>query len=225
MKKQSTVKIESLVEDFNFYPRTQVSSTHVTALANALQSGDELPPIRVDRKSNRIIDGFHRTAAHKKLGREEIAVEWIDCKDDQELFELAVDANAGHGRPYTPFDRARIQTRAEELGFAIERTAKVLRMPIESLTAQRERAFAEDEQGNAVPLKRTIQFKAGSVLTERQLKANQKLSGMNARFYADQLSELFEADLVNWSDQALVAAFQRLVSHLNESGQRLVKAA
>lgn len=211
------VKIATLVEDYNFYPRTQVSGTHVSALAAAMQAGHELPPIQVDRKSKRIIDGFHRTAAHRRLGLEEIAVEWIDCKNDQELFELAVEANAGHGRPYTPFDRARIQSRAEELGFEIDRVARVLKTPIESLQVQRVKAFATDESGGAVPLKRTLAFRAGTVLTPRQVQANSKLSGMQARFYADQLSELFEADLIDWSNDALVKALERLRGHLTQS--------
>jgi uncharacterized ParB-like nuclease family protein len=221
----NTVKLETLIRDFNFYPRTQVDSTHVTSMMLSMQAGSELPPIRVDRKTKRIIDGFHRYDAHKRLGRESIDVEWVTCKDDQHFYALAVEANAGHGRPYSPFDRARIRNRAEELGFTIERVSQILKMPIESLAVQKETVFGTDEQGQPVPLKRTIAWKAGQSLTPRQMAANQKLSGMNAAFYANQLSELFESELINWNDDGLIQALARLHGHLRQHSTALKKAA
>lgn len=220
-----TVKLETLVRDFNFYPRTHVDSTHVTSIMQAMRSGSEMPPIKVDKKSKRIVDGFHRYEAHRKLGLESIAVEWVTCKDDQHLYALAVDANATHGRPFSPFDKARIRTRAEELGFTMDRVSQILRVPIESLNIQKEKAFATDEKGNIVPIKNTISWKAGQALTPRQVAANQKLGGMNAAFYANQLSELFEAELVDWSNEGLIQSLARLYAHLKQHSAALKKAA
>lgn len=221
----NTVKLETLVRDFNFYPRTQVDSTHVKSIMLAMRAGSEMPPIKADRKSKRIIDGFHRFEAHRKLGLESIDVEWVTCKDEEHLYALAVEANNAHGRPYSPFDKAHIRTRAEELGFTMERVSQILRIPIESLNVQKETAFAKDENGNTVTIKRTIDWKAGQTLTPRQVAANQKLGGMRAAFYANQLSELFEAELINWSDEGLMQSLARLYEQLKRHSIALKKAA
>ena len=221
----SLVKIETLTFDESLYPRTQIDSTHVTGIMLAMKAGAQMPPIQVDRKTKRVIDGFHRGKAHIKLGLETIDVEWVNCKDDQHFYALAVEANAGHGRPFSPFDRARIQQRAEELGFSIERVSQILRVPIESLQVQRKTVFAQDEQGQPVPLKRTIAWKAGQTLSVREIQANKKLSGMNATFTVNQLLELFEAELIDWNNDALVQGLGRLYGHLRQHSATFKKAA
>lgn len=218
-------KLETLIRDYNFYPRTEVSSTHVSQMILAIQAGDTLPPIQADKKTKRIIDGFHRYEAYQRLRWEDAPVDWINCKDDQHFYALAVEANASHGRPFSPFDRAKIRTRAEELGFTIDRVSQILRMPIESLAVQKEAKFGKDSKGNPVPLKRTIMWKAGQTLTARQIKTNEKLGGMNAAYYANQLSELLEADLINWGEDGLISALSRLYEHLQHHSASLKKAA
>jgi len=168
----NTVKRDTLVRDMNLYPRTHVDSTHITGMVLAMKTGAQLPPIKVDRKTKKIIDGFHRDGAHERLGLEVIDVEWVNCKNEQELYALAVEANASHGRPFSPFERARITQRAEELGFTLERVSQILKVPIESLHVQKKTVFAQDEQGQSLPLKRTIAWKAGETLTPRQVEAN-----------------------------------------------------
>lgn len=204
------VHIDSLIEDFTLYPRTMVCPTHVNALIDALKVDVDLPPIVADKKSSRVIDGFHRLAAYRRLKVDTVAVEWLNCKNEQELFAFAVEANAGHGRPYSPYDRARIRGRAEDLGFTLERVGQILKMPVESLTAQKERVFAADPEGKPTPLKNTIAWKAGQRLTEREMKANEKLGGMNATFYVNQVIELLEARLIDPRNEGLQASLLKL---------------
>jgi len=77
------------------------SLEHVKVLAEV---DDPLPPILVHRQTMRIVDGMHRMRAAQLRGEEFIAVEFLDC-DDEQAFVAAVEANTRHGMPLTLADR------------------------------------------------------------------------------------------------------------------------
>jgi len=89
----STIKLADLVLDFEIYPRNDVSSTHVTALVDAFEAGEEIPPIIADAKSKRVVDGFHRVRMHDRLGHETVEVELRTYKNEAALFADAVRLN------------------------------------------------------------------------------------------------------------------------------------
>jgi len=179
------VKLERLVLDYNFYPRTQVSDEHVSNMREAILAGRELPPILVDAKSFRIVDGFHRYFAYKRLQFDEVIADVRNYKNEAAMLEDAVRLNSDHGRPFHTQDRRRIILRAEELGLSRDWVAGVLgitRERVDQLAIQR--AYCA---GEVVPLKRGLVSMAGQEITEKQRRANEKWGGMNATFYAKQL--------------------------------------
>jgi len=75
--------------------------THVARLAEA---EGPLPPILVERRTMKVIDGMHRLLAASLKGQETIGVIFFDgCPD--EVFLLAVEANVTHGLPLSHSDR------------------------------------------------------------------------------------------------------------------------
>jgi hypothetical protein len=74
---------------------------HVAWLAETEAS---LPPILVDRRSMRVIDGMHRLLAASLRGREVIDVEFFDGSA-ADAFLRAVEANVTHGLPLSQADR------------------------------------------------------------------------------------------------------------------------
>lgn len=76
---------------------------HVQLLADA-SSSSALPPILVQRSSNRVIDGMHRLAAAKLRGEDTIIASLIDCTDEEALV-LAIKSNTLHGLPLSKVDR------------------------------------------------------------------------------------------------------------------------
>jgi ParB-like chromosome segregation protein Spo0J len=75
--------------------------THVARLAEA---EEPLPPILVERRTMRVIDGMHRLLAASLNGQETIGVVFFDgCPE--EVFLLAVKANVTHGLPLSHSDR------------------------------------------------------------------------------------------------------------------------
>ncbi|ONF73870.1 ParB/RepB/Spo0J family partition protein [Amycolatopsis keratiniphila] len=64
----------------------------------------ELPPIVVNRRTNRVVDGMHRLRAARLRGERTIAVRYFDG-DDEAAFLMAVEINMRHGLPLSLADR------------------------------------------------------------------------------------------------------------------------
>jgi ParB-like chromosome segregation protein Spo0J len=74
---------------------------HIARLA---ETDAPLPPILVDRRTMRVIDGMHRLMAASLQGRETIDVEFFDGSE-ADVFLRAVQENIAHGLPLTQADR------------------------------------------------------------------------------------------------------------------------
>lgn len=74
---------------------------HIARLA---EMDTPLPPILVDRRTMRVIDGMHRLMAASLLGRETIDVRFFDGSE-ADVFLCAVRENVAHGLPLSQADR------------------------------------------------------------------------------------------------------------------------
>jgi ParB-like chromosome segregation protein Spo0J len=77
------------------------SKAHIAELARTY---DVLPPILVNQRNMRIIDGMHRLKAAILRGQETIEVEYFDG-DTDDAFLWGVQANVKHGLPLSRADR------------------------------------------------------------------------------------------------------------------------
>lgn len=213
---RETVLASELVLDFTLYPRVSVDAQHVAYISDAMRAGAEFPPVIADKKSKRVIDGFHRIKATLRLNPDgKVQVEWKTCRNDQEMFLEAVKRNAGHGRTLAMYDRTRCAVVAESLGIDPQRIATALNLTVERIEELRVTRVAT-VSGEAVPLKRTLLHMAGKRMTRAQEKAQAKLSGMNQVFYANQLITLIEADLLDTENSVLMDALGKLYSLLRK---------
>lgn len=89
-------------------PRTAGEDVcHTRTLA---ESGADLPPIVVQRGTNRVIDGLHRVRAAQLRGERTIQARYFDG-GDAAAFVLAVRSNVQHGLPLSLADRKTAATR------------------------------------------------------------------------------------------------------------------
>jgi ParB-like chromosome segregation protein Spo0J len=89
-------------------PRTSGEDVcHTRTLA---ESGADLPPIVVQRGTNRVIDGLHRVRAAQLRGEQTIQA-WYFDGGDAAAFVLAVRSNVQHGLPLSLADRKTAATR------------------------------------------------------------------------------------------------------------------
>ena len=206
-----TVKAASLVLDFDLYPRRNLDTGNIARMVDALQAGTELPPVITDRKSKRVVDGFHRVRTVLKLDKEgTITIIEKTYRNEAAIFEDAVKYNAVHGAALDPNDRVRCLLIAEHLHIPLDRMAGALHMPVDKLSNLRNDRTARTSGGLEVALKRTIRHKAGQRLTKEQVRVNDGLSGMNQAFYVNQIISLIESDLLNKNDESLLERLRHL---------------
>jgi ParB-like chromosome segregation protein Spo0J len=207
--------LAKLVEDFTLYPRAGIAQPVIGQYHEALKAGVTFPPIQVDHKW-RVIDGWHRLAAHRLFGSVTIPALQKRVRDDREFFELAVAANAAHGNRYSGYDRARVIARAEELGIDKERISNLLSVTVESI-AEVEKGFASDSKDERpMPLKASVRHLAGRRLTQRQAEAHEHIGGMQQTFYINQVLLLLEGNLLDYKNEALMSRLYRLKQALGK---------
>ncbi len=214
-----TVKVSSLVLDFDLYPRQQIDSHHVGEMIAAEAAGIKFPPCVTDKKSRRVIDGFHRCRKQLRVYGANAEIEVIEktYRNEKEMFLDAVRYNASHGRNLSSYDRAHCALRAGELGIKDDVLAGALSVTVERVDALRVNKSATVGNGalsRTVPIKRTIRHMAGKKLTKQQQEANKKLGGMQQLFYVNQLITLIEADLLDTGNQDLMKAMEKLAGML-----------
>lgn len=213
------VKAASLVLDFDLYPRMQVDSHHVGEMCEAERAGVEFPPVIADRKSRRIIDGFHRVKKQLHVHGEdaEIACVFKTYKNEQDMLCDAMRYNFSHGRCLTSYDKAHCVLLAEKFKIADDKVAACLGLTadrVQELRVSKTAQVREDGVKARVPIKRTIGHMRGKTLTQPQQAANRKLGGMNQLFYVNQLIMILENDLLDAENEDLMEALKRLKSLL-----------
>jgi len=212
------MKVSELLLDYNLYPRERIEPFNVTQMVEALKAGRELPPVVIDQKGRRVVDGFHRVRAYQKLyGLDaEIPVEVRDYKNDAEMFADAVHLNANHGRQLSTYDRARCIAKAEALKLEPQVISSMLNMTLERIGEMKAQRFATYKLEPRV-LKRTTAHLAGRELTDEEAEYNIRAGGMPQSFYINQVIAMLESNTVNWESQKVGNALKRLHELLDEA--------
>jgi len=209
--------LSALVLDFDLYPRGSIDNHHVTQIAAAISAGCSMPPIVIEKASKRIVDGFHRWKAYRRLYGEEYSTNCIEkiYPGDSQLLLDAMRFNASHGRALTQHDKTHCILLAQKLKISSELVAEAL-----NLTSERIGKLKTDRIGTIgsqpLALKQTIRHMSGRKLTKRQASANEKLSGMNQMFYVNQLLTLLETDLIDTANTDLRSRLARLQEAISD---------
>ena len=214
-----TVKIESLVLDFTLYPRDEVSSQNVAALVEAYTLGNPVPPILVEAKSYRVVDGFHRSVALKRMGRTEAEVVEKTYKSDADFFADAVRLNAAHGRAFDSDDRKRSVIKLAEFGFDTASVSEIVNVTQEKIV-EWTKGWGTDPDNHPVAVKAGLSHFAGRSMTKRQVRVNEQWSGMQPTFHINRLIDLLEANAWPKTEQFSAGMDALTAAWIKISGKR-----
>lgn len=208
-----TRNLASLVLDETLHPRHAISNYNIAQLTEALRAGEILPPVLIDNKSGKVIDGFHRIHAFERVFGPDFNVPVIEksYRSKRAMLEDAIAANVGRGQDLTRWDHTRCIELAEEVGMSLNTLAKLLKWRPEKLAEYRESRTGTTLEGNRVALKRSLRHHLNRPLTPAQQEVNKHASGMAPLFHINQLISLLEADLMPPNEQTV----ERL-AHLGE---------
>jgi hypothetical protein len=198
------MKAIELILDFGLYPRNDLDPVNIRGLVEALESEIEIPPIVIDRKSKRVVDGFHRVRAYLQFGGDEVEIPVVEknYKDDAAMFLDAMRYNASHGAKLDTADRVHCTIIAERLHIPAESVAGALHISVDKVGELSGRIATCG--GQPIALTRTLSHMAGKRLTKAQREANERSSGMNPQFYVNQVIDLLENDLLDRSNPKLM---------------------
>ncbi len=204
------IPIADLILDYDLYPRTQINGMHVKDLCDALEAGAELPPVIADKKTKRVVDGFHRVTAFKREGRESIPVVWKTYKSDAEILLDSIRYNSIHGQKFSHYEIVRVFGKARSLGVDPEMVANAAHITVSRLNQLLELKTASNEKGNLVPIKRTLSSWRGKRIGKKQVEGNIFAGGQHALFYINQVINILENDLADFKDEKFIQAILKL---------------
>ena len=124
--KTETVALADL--QLNLFVRKALNVEHALHLAELLENGVKLPPIKITQ-DRMVIDGRHRIEAHHVALRKEIEAEVEDVKDETSLIVEAYKANVGGPLPPSRDDTEHTVMMLLEHGEAKKRIAALLGLP------------------------------------------------------------------------------------------------
>ena len=200
---------ESLILDFSLYPRHRIEPTNVRDIGLAREAGIKLPPVIVDQKTKKVIDGFHRVTDALRAKLKWIAVEFRDYRGEADMLEDAIRLNM-HGEKLYPFDKARCVQLADEFGLTKQRLALALHMTPLKLDELWLRKSARGPDQKLIPIKNTLGHLAGQKITSSQIEGQKPASGMRPLAYVNQVINLLKHDLIDTSNENLMAGLVNL---------------
>lgn len=210
------IDVSSLTWDSTFYPRQNISESHISRLADALRAGETFPAVVVDSKSLRIVDGTHRWKAWRRVHGDDskIPCDLREYESESQMYLAAIDLNTAHGLDLTNFERTRCLLRLRELGIERETCLRALRMTSERAEKMLDhktaiRVFSDGKQ-ETVALKGSMSSFRGQVLSEKQVEVNRMAGGMKARYYVDLVIGLVESGVADSADAELLKRFMHL---------------
>lgn len=201
------VPVAQLIEDLAVYPRHSVDGAHVAGIARAIEAGADMPPIIAEQGTGRVVDGFHRRRAFRKVHGDQVVVpvEWRTYASAADLLADAVSLNSSHGRPLDAQDRTRAALMLEKAGVAPQRIAVVLRTTEAHVGKLLVRIVqVKDEQTGRVerqPAKPVVRPAAGSVeprtINRAQYEVHASSSGLRTAQTVTQLARELRSGLVD----------------------------
>ena len=98
------ISITDVVFDEEIYPRSSWSDEVVERYKEAIESGQNLPPILLETDTNRLIDGMHRWRARQQLKQDNIEVEYTNVPDGIPAKLYSASLNSTHGHQFSNQD-------------------------------------------------------------------------------------------------------------------------
>lgn len=194
MAKLVRVALAELIEDSGIYIRHSVDSSNVARLERSARAGMPIPPIVIEKKSKRIVDGWHRSRMWRRVLGDDgvIEVEAREYDSEQDLFLDVTKLNSSHGRQLDRIDQQRAALMARALGATDGQIALALHVEVAEVKKLQVKfvvvppssgslpgSIPGDTPGTYVqPLKLAVRHFQGQQFTDEQALAHKSLLGV-----------------------------------------------
>lgn len=203
------VKVIELIFDWNVYPRYESESldhTNLQRMKKAMVAGIKLPPIIINEKDNRIVDGFHRTKAMISLYGDGATIRAIKRTyiSESDMFLDSARLNACHGLPLSPRDKVHVLQKARRFKIPTAKIAESLGMDTDAAMEFLRKRTAVAQSGEKIPLSGGALALAGKTLTkEQEYYVRKSCNGTSAQLYSRLLLNALKADAIIFSEKII----------------------
>lgn len=199
------VKLSEIAVDETLHPRNGTSWMTVYRYMQAMRTGSVFPPVVCGRDAGGLVllDGRHRLEAHRRLKRPTIAV-LVSRVPRERFFAEAVRLNVANGQPLAVQELIHCAHRLRELKHTDAEIAAIVAMPVADLRRlMAERLVTRPSSG-------PVFVRKASAPTATTTDAQANLPGLSPARLLAATVRLFERNLIDWGDTAVVALVERL---------------
>lgn len=202
-------KAIGLIFDWNLWPRQsaqKLDSTNISRMKTSLKAGFKLPPIIVDKKSNRIVDGFHRAKATLDVFGDDAEIDVIfkKYKTDAEMFLDAGATNCYHGLTMSPKDRAFFINKCRKFKIPPIVVAESLQMDVKKMQEFLKSRTAKTENGETIILSAGAKSLAGTKVTKEQEHFINTSDGSVPEMHVAMLSNALKANVLMLTEKTVI---------------------
>ena len=210
----ATVKAVSLIEDFDFYPRSHIDEYCIADYARAMEAGAVFPRIIVEKKGSRIVDGWKRRRAALQFGGDgvDVDVEFRSYKNDAEMLLDSISLNTIHGQRIERYDLQRCAILGARFGISEEMLAAAMRVTPEHL--EKIRAKLRSTRAGDIVANKQAGAHLPMVITVKQVEGIKRAGGNNQGFIVNQLINLIENNLLDTSNERVMERLGHLAGLL-----------
>ena len=202
------VKAIQCVFDWNLWPRQSIGvldSTNLAQMRECLRNGFPLPPIVINQKDFRIIDGFHRVRATLDVNGDEAEIEAIvkDYENDSDMLLESGRLNAFQGLKLSPKDRAYFIVKCRHLKIPMAVIAQTLNMSSDTIKLFISKRTAKSKTGKTIILSHGAVNLAGKTLTDEQEHYAETCTGSVPEMYISMLINALKAEAMQLTEKTL----------------------
>jgi len=131
--KTKNIAISELILDYTIYPRHVIDNVQVANYVQSHRAGATFPLMRIDDKTKRVVDGFHRFRMYQIIKKDTVEVELYKFNNEADIFWWAVKWNADHGLRLSNYDRTRIIIVGKKFGLSEKRITAAINITLPAL--------------------------------------------------------------------------------------------
>jgi hypothetical protein len=133
--KQKQVRLDEIVADTSLQVRKEINGWYVSKYVQVLKSGKNFKDSIVVLPDMRIVSGFTRYEAYKRVldPSDKIPVRIYEAESEEDAFQFAVRENITHGQPLEEFEKKSIRRRLQHQGWTDEQISQFIGVSLERL--------------------------------------------------------------------------------------------
>lgn len=212
---QRIISIKNIQFNPAIYPRVNDGQTWKTSYqyAMAMKAGAKFPPVIVStlgKGQYQLIDGKHRIKAYKQNKTHHINCIVLNKLNDKEAYFKAVQFNAQHGRPLTPYEKVNIVLKLKGLGYSNKAISTVVCIPKCKLnTFMAERTAYSLTTGEQFALKAPLKHLAGEEI-DLSKEMQKSFNNSSQLEIINELLHLLNNNLIDLQDSKVINGLKQL---------------